>query len=60
MCRMMVGVRGRCRRETEREGTNLQLGEKALKGLSGEGGGGAVWKAHGSGEGSQEVVSVQK
>lgn len=59
MCRMMVGVRGRCRRETEREGTNLQLGEKAPKGLSGEGDGGAVWK-DGSGESSQEVVSVQK
>lgn len=57
---LVVGMRGMCRRGTDREGANLQLGEKARKGLSGDSDGGAVWRVHGRGEGSQEVFSVQK
>ena len=61
---LVAGARGRCRRGTEREGTKLQLGEKAPKGLRGDGCGEAVWRAqarmHGRREGGEEVLSVQK
>ena len=60
----MVGARGRCRRGTEREGTNLQLGEEAPMGLRSDGYGEAVWRVQARmqrrREGGEEVVSVRK
>lgn len=61
---LVVGVRGRCRRGTEREGIDLWLGEEAPKGLRGDGYGEAVWRVqarvHGRREGGEAVVLVRK
>lgn len=49
---------------TEREGTNLQRGEKAPKGLRGDGYGETIWRVHvrmhRRREGSEGVFSVWK